>query len=124
MRLNKKEFWEAIKQLRGKCLYTYVDRNHNTIVYVEDSNKPTDKIIIEERETCPIREDIEAAYELLYKKGSLTRKYDLAWLAGPEKKTSSIVFRIIGEIEKDFIEVDTSPPETISLKDFNKNNNN
>ena len=101
-RLNNYQLWEEVKKLEGATLYTFVQGEANTI--------------IKERNTTPIREDIEAAYKLMYCKESLCRDTDLNWLAQPPKLTSSIIFRIIGEIEKDFIDVDKSPPETIYLR--------
>jgi len=115
-RLNNYQLWEEVKKLEGATLYTFVQGEANTIIKVEDNNDRLDKVIIKERNTTPIREDIEAAYKLMYCKESLCRDTDLNWLAQPPKLTSSIIFRIIGEIEKDFIDVDKSPPETIYLR--------
>ena len=103
--LDKNELWDRVKQLKGQTLYTYTDLQPNTIIEVEDIGSSQDAVIFKDRETRPIREDIIAAYKLLYKQGELERGRDLAWLVGPEKKTSSIIFRIIGEVARDKIEL-------------------
>ena len=60
------------------------------------------KVIIHDRLTFPTREDIVGACKLLFIQGELNRKRDLQWLSSPNKKVSSIVFRIVGEITKPY----------------------
>lgn len=93
-----REIWKAVKSLEGMTLYTYIENSANHIKKVEDNGKNSDRVIIEERNTYPLKGDIIAAYRLLFSNKTLSRNDDLSWLAVPEKKTSSIVFRIIGEI--------------------------
>jgi len=112
--LDEKEAWKKVKQLKGQTLLTYTELEPNTIIEVEDTNSRQDAVIIQERDTTPIREDIVAAYQLLYTQGELERGKDLAWLAGPEKKTSSIIFKIVGEIARD--EIDMVQNRTIILR--------
>lgn len=114
--LNDYEIWEKIKQLKGQTLFTYTELEPNTIVEVEDRGKSQDAVIIKERVTRPIKEDIIAAYQLLYSLGELERNRDLAWLASPEKKTSSIIFRLVGEIAKDEITVIQNRKTILRLK--------
>jgi len=90
------EIWSAVKLLEGKTLLTYVDESENRVITVEDTGNNKDKVIIDGRNTFPLREDIIAAYKLLFVKKELSRNYDLDWLAIPSKQTSSIVFKIIG----------------------------
>jgi len=99
------EIWEAVKKLAGETLYTIVEKEKNDILEVEDTGSNKDRIIIKDRETTPLKEDIIAAYRLLYQQGSLRRMSDLAWLAGPEKKTSSLVFTIISKIAEKEIKI-------------------
>ncbi len=96
MLANDLAIWEAVRALEGMNLETYVDSETNTVVKVTDN-----EVLIKNRSTKPLREDSIAAYRLLFNKGMLRRTPDLAWLAGPSKKTSSIVFRIVGEIARD-----------------------
>lgn len=98
------EIWEAVKKLEGETLRTIVEHEENKILKVEDTGSANDCVIIENRETKPLREDIIAAYNLFKAQKSLQRIPDLEWLAKPEKKTSSIVFTIIYEISKDEVE--------------------
>ena len=111
--LSEIEIWNRIKMLIGHTLHTFTELEPNTIIIVEDTNSSQDAVIIKERATRPIKEDIIAAYQFLYKLGELERGRDLAWLAGPEKKTSSIIFRMVGEIAKDEIEVVKQKHKTI-----------
>ncbi len=114
--LTDEEIWNKVKQLEGETLNTYIEHEENQIIKVEDTGSSLDGVIIKDRQTTPIREDIIAAYRLLFKKGDLKRKSDLAWLAGPEKKTSSIVFRIVGEIAFDKAEFNSSGDPKIIVK--------
>jgi hypothetical protein len=108
--LSVEQVWLKVKQLEGKILYTYDQLEENKVVNVEDTGSDNDRVIIENRDTMPIKQDIWAAYELLYKQGKLERKEDLAWLEELDKQTSSIIFRIIGEITKnEIIEVQKRP---------------
>jgi len=111
------DIWSRVVGLKGRPLETYVEGNANTIIHVEDTGSPADKVIIEERETYPTREDIVAACQLLQMQGSLSRAPDLDWLATPAKRTSAIVFRIVGEIVGDAAELRTSPKEELTLRD-------
>lgn len=114
MKLNKREIWERVMRLTNETLYTYVENEWNTIIQVENTNSRKDRVLIDERESYPIREDIEAAYDLLVIQGKLKRT-DLEWLAQPNKKVSSIVFRIVGEISKDHAHVDSSKREPVII---------
>ena len=109
------EIWEAVKALQGRTLFTYVDEEPNLIDRVDDTNNGNDVVQIRNRDTKPTRRDIIAAYQLLHAQGNLRRIPDLEWLATPEKKTSSIVFRIVGEISRQ--EADYDPEsDTIRVK--------
>lgn len=116
MQLDDNEIWDRVRSLKGKILYTYVENEPNTIVDVENTGSPTDKVSIKERVTCPVREDILGAYRLLELQGKIQRSTDLAWLATPEKKTSSIVFRIVGEVAGDSAILAKRRPEVLKLK--------
>ena len=108
MSLSNTEIWQKVIELQGKTLYTFIENERNTIIQVEDTNSSSDRVIILDRNTYPVKEDIIAAYNLLTISGKLKRIPDLAWLAQPGKLVSSIVFRIIGEISKDYIQIDLS----------------
>ena len=116
MALSENEIWEHVKSLIGRTLLTYVEDKENTILEVKDTGSPKDEVVIRERSTYPIREDIVAACQLLERNKSLCRSFDLYWLAGPEKKTSSIVFRIVGEIYGDRAKLIKRRPETLILE--------
>ena len=116
MQLNDNEVWNRVQSLKGKTLHTYVENEQNTIVDVENTGSPSDKVFIKERATCPIREDILGAFRLLLLQKKIQRSTDLAWLATPEKKTSSIIFRIVGEIAGDDAFLASKRPETLKLK--------
>jgi hypothetical protein len=103
-----------VMQLKGETLHTYIGNESNTIIHVENTNSRKDRVLFHDRETSPIREDIEATYELLIIQGKLKRT-DLEWLAHPSKKVSSIVFRIVGEIAKDHTQVDFSKKEPVIM---------
>ena len=113
--MNDKEIWEKVKKLKGIELLTFKEKEPNYIFDVEDNNKISDRVIIFDRVTSPTREDIIAAYQLFIIKGNLNRKKDLEWLARPEKKVSSIVFRIIGEVTKPFSKLDKSKKEPVLI---------
>ena len=115
MIFNDREIWNQVIELEGKTLLTYVEKEPNTILKVEDKNINSDQVIILNRKTYPIKEDIIAAYKLLTIQGKLKRTSDLQWLAKPDKKVSSIVFRIIGEISKDHSDIDCSKKEPIII---------
>jgi len=108
MILKENEIWTKIIELEGTELFTYVDKEKNTIIRVENMNKNSDRIIILERSTYPMKSDIIAAYKLLTIQGKLKRIPDLEWLAQPDKMVSSIVFRIIGEITKNYTQIENS----------------
>ncbi|MGE5846486.1 MAG: hypothetical protein ACM34O_07170 [Ignavibacteria bacterium] len=114
--LNEKEIWEKVKLFQGMTLYTYTELEPNYIISVEDTSSNNDFILIKDRETRPIREDILAAYKLLFALGELERERDLAWLAEPNKKTSSIIFRIVGELAKEEINVINKKRVQLKLK--------
>jgi hypothetical protein len=114
MKLSKKKVWKRVMLLKGETLHTYVGNESNTIIQVENTNTRKDRVLIDERETFPIREDIEAAYELMIIQGKLKRT-DLVWLAHPGKLVSSIVFRIVGEIANDHTQVDFSKKEPVII---------
>lgn len=116
MIMNEVDIWVLVKGLTGKTLQTYIEGEKNTIIKVEDTGSPKDEVIIMERNTYPIREDIVAAYQLFEKNKQLCRSEDLEWLAGPDKKTSSIVFRIVGEIAGNKAMLIKKRPETLILK--------
>lgn len=99
------EIWQAVKKLKGQTLSTISENRNNFIIDVEDSNNKNDRVIIQDRETYPIKEDIIVAYRLLISNGELKRIPDLDWLSGPEKKTSSIIFKIVSEISNDHSKV-------------------
>ena len=110
------EIWDAVMNLTNKKLLTYADESPNTITDVENTGRPSDRVVIEERnDTDPIKEDIIAAYRFLYQQGEIVRTRDLAWLADKTKQTSSIVFRIIGEIAGDNIQVTIKRPESMKV---------
>lgn len=113
--ISEDEIWSRVKALEGRQLFTYVHKEPNTIEQVEDTGKPTDRVLVRERCTFPERQHIVAACQLLLQEGRLCRKTDLDWLADPRYKTSSIVFRIVGEIFSDRVKVDERPPETMVL---------
>ena len=116
MSLSEKEIWDRVCNLKGKTLHTYIENMPNTIVDVQNSGLPGDAVIIKERNTSPIREDIVAAYQFFEENKKLQRSTDLEWLATPEKKTSSIVFRIVGEIAGDNAILISRKPETLKLE--------
>ncbi|MGE5805238.1 MAG: hypothetical protein ACM34M_05560, partial [Ignavibacteria bacterium] len=64
--LNEKEIWEKVKLFQGMTLYIYTELEPNYIISVEDTSSNNDFILIKDRETRPIREDILAAYKLLF----------------------------------------------------------
>ena len=97
---TNEEIWNAIVQLKGKTLYTLVENEPNHIIDVENTGSNSDQIIIENRNTSPIKEDVVAIYKLLFIKRILNRKTDLAYLELPEKQTSSIIFTIVRELTK------------------------
>ena len=99
----------------NQTLNTYTEFEANQILNVEDTGRKNDSVIIKNRETLPIREDIITAYRLLYAKGKLERQ-DLSWLAEPSKKTSSIDFRIEGEIDTANIKVEKNKVVVLRLK--------
>lgn len=113
--MNDKEIWGKVKSLEGKELTTYVENERNYILKVEDSDSINDRVIIVDRATFPTREDIIAAYRLLFIHGKLNRKKDLTWLSTPSKKVSSIVFRIIGEITKPNSKVEWKKNEPVLI---------
>ena len=115
MTLNDNEIWKRIIELEGKELFTYVENKKNTIIRVENNQRLYDQIIISERNTYPTKEDVIAAYNLFIIQGRLKRIPDLQWLAKPEKKVSSIVFRIIGEISADHSQIDYSRKEPVLI---------
>lgn len=108
MSLNDNEIWKRTIELEGKELFTYADGEKNTIIRVESNQSLSDRIIISERKTHPTKEDVITAYKLFIMQGKLKRIPDLQWLAKPEKKVSSIVFRIIGEISSDHSQLEYS----------------
>lgn len=114
--LTDEEIWNKVKQLEGETLNTYIEHEPNQILKVEDTGTRLDRVIIKDRQTTPIREDIIGAYRLLFQKGNLIRKSDLAYLTRPEKKTSSIVFRIVGEIASDKAEFELRDDPKIIVK--------
>ncbi len=116
MPLRASEIWKRVVKLTGKTLLTYVTAEANTITEVQDTGSLSDVVLIRERNTFPTRQDVVAAYQLLETQGCLCRATDLAWLASPEKKTSSIVFRIVGEIVGEDAKLTTKGPETLVLK--------
>jgi hypothetical protein len=113
---DERELWKAVKALKGKVLKTYVGQSRNEIVEVEDTGKADDRVIIKDRKTSPTREDIVGAYTKLIKKGKLTRKDDLDWLASQSKQVSSIVFRIVGEVMRDWIVLERKPKLVLILR--------
>ncbi len=115
MFLKDNEIWTKVIELEGKELFTYVEKEKNSIISVDNKHKNTDQVIIAERTTYPIKEDIIAAYKLLTIQGSLKRIPDLKWLSQPNKKVSSIVFRIIGEISKSHSQIDFSRKEPLLI---------
>ena len=115
-KLSHDEIWERVKKLQGQTLCTYVENEENKILSVEDTGSKNDRVVIESRDTTPVREDILAACDLLFLLRSLNRKKDLEWLAKPEKKTSSIIFRIVGEITNDIAKVDLRSEPKILMK--------
>lgn len=114
--LKENEIWEKVMALQGVTLYTYTELEPNHIIRVEDTGKGNDSILIKNRETTPIKEDIIAAYKLLFALGELERERDLAWLSEPNKKTSSIVFRIVGELAKEEINIINKKRVVLKLK--------
>lgn len=114
--MNDSDIWEAVKKLQGKTLLTFAEMEANHITLVEDTGSRNDRVNIEGRNTKPKRDDIIAAYKLLFLQGYLKRLPDLEWLACPEKQTSSIIFRIIGEIAKDDINGYNGKKREICLK--------
>jgi len=101
--LKGNEIWDKVKTLEDATLYTYTENEPNQIIHVKDTGSNKDSILIKDRETQPIKEDVVAAYKLLFTLGELERQRDLTWLAEPNKKTSSIIFRIVGELAKEEI---------------------
>jgi hypothetical protein len=116
MQLEAIDIWRRVVDLTGITLLTYVTGDPNTITEVQDTGSPSDRVVISNRDTFPIREDIIAAYQLLQTQGSLCRSTDLGWLATPQKKTSSIVFRIVGEIAGSDVELTKGSPETLTMR--------
>jgi len=114
--LNENKIWEKVRSLQGVTLYTYTDLEPNYIISVEDTGSKNDFILIKDRETKPIKEDIIAAYNLLFALGELERQRDLAWLAEPNKKTSSIIFKIVGELAKEEIDIIIKKRVILKLK--------
>lgn len=102
--LDDNEIWEKVKSFKGNKLCTYVKNSYNEIIDVND-----DEILIKGRKTKPTKSDVINAYKLLFKKGELERKRDLAELAQINKQTSSIVFRIVGELAKEEIIILNKP---------------
>ena len=114
--LTKTEIWEKVNELQGKTIYTITKFEPNHILSIENTGENSDSIIIENRITQPTKEDIIKAYELLYEKKELERGRDLSWLEHPNRKISSIVFKIISEIAKDEISIINSKPVVLKLK--------
>lgn len=110
------EIWNSVKLFENVTLFTYVENSPNHITKVEDTGKNTDRVIIAGRDTYPTRGDIVAAYRLLFTNKEIVRKTDLAWLAVPEKKTSAIVFRIVGELTRDESILAKGKNESLKLK--------
>lgn len=110
MLLKDSEIWDKVIELEGEELFTYVNNNKNTITSINNS-----QVIIDERITYPVKEDIIDAYKLLIKQGKLKRNPDLLWLSHPEKKVSSIIFRIVGEISKSHTIIDFSRKEPVLI---------
>lgn len=108
------EIWEAVKKIKGTTLFTYVEKERNDIIDVEDKASNLDRVHIADRDFYPSKEDIISAYKLLTIQGKLKRT-DLEWLATPKKRVSSIVFRIIGEISQDHTIFDDSKREPIII---------
>jgi hypothetical protein len=102
------KFWEYIKSLENRVVYTLTKNEINTINLVEDTGRMSDRVIIEQRESFPTREDLWAAYQRLTIQKKLNRIPDLEWLK--EKRVSSIVFAILS----------TMP--NVSIQDAGKNN--
>jgi hypothetical protein len=120
MIINDDEIWNKVIELEGKELLTYVEKERNIIIRVDNKHKNSDQVYIADRETYPIREDIIAAYKLFIIQGRLNRKIDLQWLSRPDKMVSSIVFRIVGEISKNHSRIDCSKsePELVHIRKF------
>ena len=106
--MTKETFWEYIKSLENRDVFTVTENEKNTIKIVEDTGRMSDRVIIEKRESYPTREDLWFAYQLLTTEKKLNRIPDLDWLK--EKRVSSIVFAILS----------TMP--NVSIQDAGKNN--
>ena len=94
--MTKETFWEFIKSLENRDVFTVTENEINTIKKVEDTGSMSDKVIIEKRESFPTREDLWSAFQLLTVQNKLNRIPDLEWLK--EKRVSSIVFAILSTI--------------------------
>ena len=106
--MTEKTFWEYIVSLEGTKIYTLTRNEKNTITKVENSGGKSDRVIIDDRDSFPTREDLWAAYQLLFQLKELKRLPDLHWLK--EKKVSSISFAILAKLPGVFV------------KDMGKNN--
>ena len=106
--MTKETFWEYIKSLENRDVFTVTENEKNTIKKVENTGSISDRVIIEKRESFPTREDLWSAFQLLTVQNKLNRIPDLEWLK--EKRVSSIVFAILSTIPG------------VTVKDAGKNN--
>ena len=94
--MTEDKFWEHIKSLVGSDIRTLTDGEINTIHSVEDTGSKIDRVIIDDRDSFPSREDLWTAYQLLILQGKIRRIPDLGWLS--DKKVSSISFAILATL--------------------------
>lgn len=99
------EIFEAVKQLKGKTVYTITRNKPNKIVDIVENDYMDGEIFIEGRNTVPLISQVVEAYKLLFTNGELERNKDLASLAHVSKQVSSVVFAIVYEIAKEEVEL-------------------